>query len=149
MSVPIINILTSLIFVVIGTFNTGSLDIAIGDTYYVILHKHISFLIALLFALFAIIYWLTFKLKFKLLKTLSWSHYILTLSGFLFLSLTVSRINHPTPVYSDKTVFEEFDRINSAYDANYWITILFLIVLIAQLILIFNVVRGFQTKNKL
>ena len=115
-------------------FEDAVLDINVHDTYYIIHYSHILQILAILYALAGLIYWLLIRFEFALIKSLTKTHSICTLSiiplYFIGNFLLDKFYNSEFPLFDDTSKFIIF------------ITILIIIGLIAQLIFFINTITS-------
>lgn len=123
--------ITSLVFIGIGLFIQGSIDIAVHDTYYVVSNSIVMILIALLFALFALILFGIHKMAKQLSPILNWVHFGLTLGPLIIIVLVG---------------FELVDA-RAITSVNEWIAILILVLALSQLVFIANIIQSFLLKK--
>ncbi len=125
-------------------FEDAVLDINVHDTYFVIHHSHILQLLAIIYSFLGFIYWLFQKINIKLVKTLTQLHTsisILIIPLYFICSYLLELLYPPS----------NFPLLDSIQNSQLLITIITLIGLLAQLLIIFNIVisiiRYFTHKN--
>ena len=124
------------IVMLIGIVNGDYLlDIHIYDSVYVISHLNLAKLIAILFSLTAIIYWLVSKSNRRLSKRLNCIHITLTFGGILIVGIL-------SQLYRPETMEYQFNE-------NLTLTIILVIILMVcgQLILPINIIRALVKKK--
>lgn len=140
--------LTAIIFLVFGIFSEGNYDIAIDDTYIVIAKFQINILIAVLFGFFTIVSWTINAIYRRLSPILNWIHFGITASGIVFIKLMMYDLAAHSNSFKDYSVFEEFNEYESEISINIWISIIFILLIVIQLLFISNVIRSFLIKRK-
>ena len=112
------------------------IDINIHDTYYVVAAKHFGYLLAQLFGLIGLGYWVIFKTRKPLVKWMYWAHTALTLGGIIL-------IWGLTQFYSNS--ISDFD-----YNDRLTIVIIAILVLalLGQLLFFVNLLIGLINKKK-
>jgi heme/copper-type cytochrome/quinol oxidase subunit 1 len=115
--------------------NSGTLDLHIHDTVFIISIPHILKALAAALLFFWLIYNFTIKILFS--KAITWIHII----GTLLFSFYMAALNYNIQNTSETerngwTTFEQID------DANFIISILILFFLVCQLLFIFNIIVG-------
>ncbi len=132
-------IFAALLFFALSFVSNEALDIAIHDTYFVIAHQQIAYLISIYFVLFAGFIFLFRKWGKALNKTIVCLHFFattITLFGFIVLQMKIAA---RTKDYQDMSVFDEIKNSN-LFEENQLITFLILIFLLAQLIFFLTVI---------
>ena len=119
--------LNALIFCFASLFTTDSIDISLHDTYFVIPTSYILLLLAIPFVVFAITVILMVAIHRPLNIWLSLFHYLITSIGIAYLC---------------------FPKSNSLSSINEWITIVVILILLAQILFIVNVIRSFVMKPR-
>jgi len=123
----------------------NSIDIHLHDTYFIIAHAHILWVLAF----FAFLVWAVYLVtnKFLLSKTLVWIHVLITTTSLLLLASTVlfgnSFTNPSTKRYMDFSNWNALDYLSTFTKA---VGILLSVLLIAQIIFIMNFVGGMIKK---
>lgn len=128
--------LVSIFFLILSAYwlnkNDAVIDINVHDTYFVIHNSHVSILLATIYAFFGLIYCIPRFTKIKLIISLTNIHSILTLGiipiyfiGYFSLS---TRKHSQFPLFDDTSGLNAFSFI------------IWLIFLIAQFFLIFNLI---------
>ena len=140
--------LTAIILFIAGFFISGSLDISMHDTYYVISNTLLSVMIALLFCVFALITWGVNKISRRLSPILNWLHYGITIAGFVIIAILSSRITTQIKTFKDYSVYNEIEEYESQMSINEWLVIIVLILILSQLLFLINVIRAFMIKKK-
>lgn len=140
--------ITSLLLLATSLFTSGSADIAVHDTYFVISHNHVLILIALLYVVFGLITWGMHKLSRRLSTVLNWLHYLITSLCLLLIFVLLTTTTTLPSTYSDYSVLKENASSPSMMDLNVWLTILGICLIFSQLLLVANVIRGFFLKKK-
>jgi len=133
-------LLTGILLVVTSFFlldGNTSINLQFYDTYYVIAHAHVFWLLAVESLIFWVIYLLTEKLLYS--KTLSWLHIIITILTLLILAVSFYIKQRQSTLtlrgyydFSDRDSFMKLEK----YDRILFISIGF--ILIRQLLYIFN-----------
>jgi len=113
-------------------FEDAVLDINIHDTYFIIHNSHILLLLAILYALVGLTYWVLLKFQVALSKSLTQIHYIC--------SLIIIPIYFIGNFFLDKFHKSEFPLFDNTSKFVIFITILIFIGLIAQLFFFINVI---------
>lgn len=124
------------IFIVIGLFlGDSTLHINLHDTYFIILHSHLSFLISMCSGVIAIGYWIICKAKKRLSRWLNAIHIILNIGGLVLFfgvsDLAVDLQLLPSGLYYDKFI-----------QKNLILVLALSLLFIAQLAYIFNLLYG-------
>ncbi len=114
-------------------FEDATLDINVHDTYYVIHNSHILQLIAFVYIFLGFIYWLFKKINIKLIKALTQLHTsisILIFPLYFICSYLLELLNPPS----------NFPLLDSTQNSQLLITIITLVGLLAQLLIVFNII---------
>ena len=126
--------ITILIGILIGD---AEWDISIHDTYYVITGFHLTILLAILFGIIGIGYWIVQKVEIKLSKCLYWTHIGLTFGG----ALIVWVLNK---LYREEIMEYEFNNNLSLI-----ISLIIILMILGQIIFPINIIyRLIKKKNK-
>jgi cytochrome c oxidase subunit 1 len=135
---------TGLVFVLTSFFilrQNNSVDIHLHDTYFVIAHTHIFWLLAILALFVWTLYLLTNKILYS--KALTWAHVIITILTLLLFALTLffgDSFMNPTPRrYYDYTNWNSFDNYTTFTKA---IGISIFVLLFGQFIFVINLILG-------
>lgn len=140
--------ITALIILLTSLFVSGSLDIAIHDTYFVIAKVHIIIAVALLFVLFTLTTWGINKISRRLSPTLNWLHYgLTTICVVIIIALTHKLTNQPA-TYSDYSALNEFEEYESSMAINEWLAITLVILILSQVLFLTNIIRAFIVKRE-
>jgi heme/copper-type cytochrome/quinol oxidase subunit 1 len=113
-------------------FEDAVLDINVHDTYFVIHNSHILQLLAIIYSFLGFIYWFFKKIDIKLMRVLTRLHTAITI-----LVIPIYFIGHPLFISFSESNFPLFD---DTAKIQIFITVLVLITLVAQLLLILNVI---------
>ena len=108
----------------------------IVDTYFVIQYTDITFAIGLFIGIIGLLYWLFSKSRVLLSKRLSKIHTSTTIIGFVIGLIVLCASKYVSPIGSVSR-FPLFDGVQNFQFILFW---LFVIILLAQLILIVNIV---------
>ena len=135
---------TGLILVLTSFFilkQNNTVDIHLHDTYFVIAHTHIFWLLAFLALFVWTLYLLTNKILFS--KSLVWTHVIITIMTILLFALSLffgdSFINPTPPRYYDYSSWNSFDNYTTFTKA-FGVTIF--VLLFGQFIFVINFIVG-------
>ena len=114
-------------------FEDAVLDINVHDTYYVIHNSHILQLIAFLYIFLGFIYWMFQKMNIKLIKTLTQLHTSLSILiiPLYFIGCYLLDLIFPP---------SNFPLFDDTQNSQLLITVITLIGLLAQLLIIFNII---------
>lgn len=140
--------LTAVIILLTSLFISGSLDIALHDTYFVIAKAHIIIAISLLFVLFTLITWGINKISRRLSPTLNWLHYGLTTICLVIIILITNKLTSQPATYRDYSVLNEFEEYESSMAINEWLAIILVILILSQVLFLINIIRAFIVKRK-
>lgn len=115
------------------------IDINVHDTYYVIKSSHFAGLLAVIYFLFGLGYFIAIDvLKRKLIKILTWLHSFIFVGGFIVYWLLASY---------DKVQREELGILHDSGFMNVVMLLLFLLMLISTPIYIVNLLIGIFRKK--
>lgn len=140
--------LTAIMIFLTSLFVSGSLDIALHDTYFVISKVHIIIVIALLFVLFTLITWGINKISRKLSSALNWLHYGLTIISLVIIVVLMNKITSQPATYRDYSVLGEIEEYEAQMSINEWLAIIGVILILSQLLFLINIIRAFIVKKK-
>lgn len=129
-------------------FISGSLDISMRDTYFVISNAHITLMIALLFTLFTLISWGYNKNHSPLSPILNWLHFGLTLFSFIVIAVLTNSTTSQSNPYEDYSVLDTASQNETQMTNDDWLAVFILILIIAQLMFATNIIRAFLIKRK-
>ncbi|MCF1716683.1 cbb3-type cytochrome c oxidase subunit I [Flavihumibacter sp. RY-1] len=119
-------------------FNNSTIDIYLHDTYYVLSYSYPIFIVAIVFVIFAIIYNRFEKIfKRKMKKGLGSAHFWITFLGLSYMLLPFQQIQYVDNPrryidYSNSDGMIPIDYQNS------FITTLIIVIIVAQLLFIYN-----------
>jgi heme/copper-type cytochrome/quinol oxidase subunit 1 len=115
--------------------NSGTVDLHIHDTVFIISIPHILKALAMVLLFFWLIYNFTIKILFS--KAITWIHII----GTLLFTFYIAALNYniQNTNVTDRSGWTTFEQIS---DVNFIVSILILIFLICQLLFIFNIIAG-------
>ena len=119
---------------IISLFDEESvIDINVHDTYFVIHHSHLAFFLSFFYGLFGLIYWSHYSSNVELVSRLTTIHTVVTIGSIpvYFLGLKVFEL------YRQDGDFPLFDDLSNE---NLFITIIFLLVLLAQVLFLINII---------
>ena len=139
--------LTALIVLVSSLFISGSIDIAIHDTYVVIAKVHVVLAIALLFVFFSLTIWGIHKISRRLSSVLNWFHYGLTTISLAIIAVLMNELISQPPIYRDYSVFDEIEEYEAQTSVNEWLAIIGVIFIFSQLLFLINIIRAFIVKK--
>jgi cytochrome c oxidase subunit 1 len=135
---------TGLILVLTSFFilkQNNSVDIHLHDTYFVIAHTHVFWLLAMLALFVWTLYLLTNRILYS--KALTWTHVIVTILTLLLFALTLffgDSFMNPTPRrYYDYSIWNSFDNYTTFTKA---IGITIFVLLLGQFIFVINLIAG-------
>lgn len=140
--------LTALIILLTSLFISGSLDIALHDTYFVIAKVHIIIAIGLLFVLFTLTTWGIDKIGRRLSSMLNRLHYGLTIISLVIIIMLTNKLTSQPATYRDYSVFDEIEEYEAQMSINEWLAIIGVILILSQLLFLINVIRAFIVKRK-
>jgi cytochrome c oxidase subunit 1 len=140
--------LTALIILLTSFLVSGSLDIALHDTYFVIANVHIVLVIGLLFVLFTLIVWGINKTSRRLSSVLNWLHYSITTISLVIIAVFTNKLTSQTTTYRDYSVFDEIENYKSQMSINEWLAIILVILILGQVLFLINIIRAFIVKKK-
>ncbi len=140
--------LTALIILLTSFFISGTLDISMHNTYFVIAKVHITIAIAILYVLFSLISWGIYKIGRSLSSMLNWLHYGLTTICLIIIIALTHKLTSQPATYSDYSVFNEFEEYESNMAINEWLAIILVILILSQVLFLINIIRAFIVKRK-
>lgn len=140
--------LTALIILLTSFFVSGSLDIAMHYTYFVIAKVHITIAIALLFVLFTLTSWGIYKIGRRLSSMLNWLHNGLTTICLVIIIVLTHKLTSQPATYRDYSVLNEFEEYESSMATNEWLAIILVILILSQVLFLINIIRAFIVKRK-
>lgn len=120
------------------TNNHKAIDINIHDTMFVIGPGSITILMIVPFTFISLIYWLMIKFKRKLYDWLTVMHLVFTLIGVLTILLWPF-------IFSEKNDILFVDLLHQ----NKILTIIFMLIILAQLVFLINIVFAIFRKNEM
>lgn len=133
--------------IIATTFGNSALDIALHDSYFVIAHSHILALCSLLFFVFALVYFAYPKvLGRELNRTLGLLHFWITFAGISMLLIPVHALamtGVPRRYYS----YEDFDRFNHFQRMNEIVSLIAILVFLAQFLFLINLVYSASNRQ--
>jgi cytochrome c oxidase subunit 1 len=143
-------LLTGLLLVLTSFFKlsqNSTIDLHFHDTYFVIAHTHIFWLLAALALFMWTLYLLTNKILYS--KALTWTHVIITILTLFIFALTVffgDNILNPKPFrYYDYSNWNSSEMYSTLIKT---IAIIILILLFGQILFIVNLIAGlFKRKD--
>jgi heme/copper-type cytochrome/quinol oxidase subunit 1 len=137
-------LLTALIFILTSIFllkQSNSVDIHLHDTYFVIAHTHIFWLLAVLALFVWTLYLVTNKFLYS--KALSWIHITITILTLFLFALTLfssdSFMNPAPRRYYDYSNWNSIDNYTMFTKA---IAIIIFVLLFGQLLYVVNLIVG-------
>lgn len=127
--------LLSLIMSIFEYFLSGdsSIDINVHDTYFVIVHYHMSILNAIVFLVFGGVYYFFERINFELIPSLTKIHVGITCFSLFVYYFGGTIVNLLQSNHSD------FPLLDDLSNYNIYISLLILIVVVAQLLFILNI----------
>jgi len=138
-------ILTSILF---SHYSNSVIDIHLHDTYFVISQPYPVFFIVVVFAMFAAIYHWFFRISGREMNnTLGYIHFWATFIGTWFFLLPVQYeglAGMPRRYYD----YGDGNYFNTFYDQNHFMSIMALLLLIAQLLFVFNFCNSIFRRSK-
>ena len=137
-------LLTSAVILVVGillhNFDYTKIDIAVHDTYYVIDQIVFFYIYIFIFLVSGGLSWLFHKMNRPMFKSLFWIHYGCTIPGIIFIAIFDNPITKVPERYHDSTVYEEFDKASGTSDPNFWITIIFILIVLGFIAFLLNLI---------
>ena len=131
----------AILFILFSFFTfSNSIDFHLHDTMFVVAIPHLFWLIAILLLFFSFIYKVTNRILFS--NYLTWFHIIITLLFLIIISFPLWGYNPPL-MYIDASPWTSFNRFHYINRMISWLIILFLL---AQLLLLINIIAGFIKK---
>lgn|GEM_PF-689136 len=125
---------------------SGAIDIYLHDTYFVIAHNHILWLLTILALFVWILYLLTVKILYS--KALTWIHIIATILTILLLTLALfigDNFMNPTPRrYYDYSNWNSLGNYTTFAKA---ISTIIFVLLLGQFVFVINLVAGFVKRR--
>lgn len=140
--------MTALIILLTSLFTSGSLDIAMHDTYFVVSNDQLIIATYLLFSLFALITWGINKMSRQLSSLLNWLHYSFTIICLVIIVVFTNKLTSQPATYRDYSVFDEIDKYESQMSMNEWFAIIGVILILNQFLFLINIIRAFIVKKK-
>jgi heme/copper-type cytochrome/quinol oxidase subunit 1 len=145
----VVHTFVGVLFLLVGFLSDGTLDLANHDTYYVIAYQHIFWMLALLFFGFGLTHWLLEQVKIHLNRTLSFVHFMLSFVLISVVSfLLLSYKNKTQSTYSDYSVYNEFDKIDTQEQLNFVAAGLLVVFLITQFVFLVSLLVAIFKKIK-
>ncbi|WP_106793354.1 hypothetical protein [Aquimarina sp. Aq78] len=133
----LIFLLTIPIIMLIGFLSRGAIfDINIHDTYYLIDYFYLATLISILFGIIGFGYWVMQKVNRRLSKWLNWAHIVLTFGGIILVPIFAQ-------LYQKEIIEYKFNN-----NLTLVITIIILLMILAQIIFPINIIYGLIKKNR-
>ena len=129
-------------------YGNSALDIHLHDTYFVMSYSYPLFFVALVFAIFAATYyWFDKIFKRQMNYTLGYIHFWVSFLGTSFLLLPmqyVQLVGMPRRYYD----YSDWNSFNAFNNQNTFISIVTLLLVIAQLLFVFNLCYSIFKKPK-
>ncbi len=146
----LIYFLVGIIFILTSFSTSESLDIAVNDTYYVIAKRHIYIELGFAFIVFAGIIWTFKRINRSLNKTVLLIHFLITTVTMIsFVGLVFLIIERSMPKrYTDYSVYDEFNSTSTDFDLNFWLMVVLIVGVLAQVLFVVNMVLSFFKRNK-
>ena len=119
--------------------SSNTIDFHFHDTLFVLATSHLFWLLAIMILVFAFIYRATNKLLLS--NKLTWIHIITTL--FSVVIIISYPIYYSPSMFIEIDAWQSFNRINTINNLLTWFAVLFLL---AQLLLLINIIAGFIKK---
>ena len=139
---------TALLILLTSLFTSGSLDIAMHDTYFVVAKIHIIIALGLLFMFFALVTWGIYYQSRRLSTVLNWLHYGLTILSLVVIVVLTNNLTSQTTTYRDYSVYDEIENYESQMSMNEWLAIILVILILSQSLFLINIIRAFIVKRK-
>lgn len=140
--------LTAVIILLTSLFTSGSLDIAMHDTYFVISKIQIVIALGLLFIFFALVTWGIYFLLRRLSSVLNWLHYGITILSLAIVAVLTNYLASQNTTYREYSVYDEIENYEHQMSMNEWLTAIGVILVLSQSLFIINIIRAFIVKRK-
>lgn len=143
-----IHSITAGILFALSFFVSGSLDIAVYDTYFVISYAYLIIIMAVLFVIFALTTWIIHQIERKLSPILNGLHYALTCLCVATLVIFLYYPTHQSRAFQDYSVLHDVEYHQPITNSYEWITKVIVILIITQFLFLINVYRAFVIEKK-